>query len=125
MANSILKMRSAFTQAGFNERMAKIVSYEIAYAAIAVGIVLAYFFSWEWFFAGIILIPILFSLGISVPFISDSILIIFAVLWAIPFMFIGFLGVPIFFVAAFVAFIISIWVHAKAFTFYADLSRWD
>ena len=123
MSGSILKIRSGVVQAGFNERMAKIVSYELAYASIAGAIVLAYWWGWQWFFWGIILLPVLFSVGLSVPVIADMIIILFSTLWALPFLFIGFLGIDAFFAAAVIAFIISIWVHAKAFTWYADLSR--
>lgn len=125
MSGSILKIRSGVVQAGFNERMAKIVSYELAYATIAGAIVLAYLWSWQWFFWGIILIPVALSIGICIPVICDCILILFAMLWALPFMLIGFLGIDAFFGAAVIAFILSIWVHLKAFTWYADLSRSD
>ena len=122
---SIIKMRSALTQADFNDRMGKLVSYEFAYAAIVVGLLLWYYFTWQWFFWGIIITVVTLAIGISIPYIADLIIIIFSLLWAAPFWLLASLGIDAFYVFAVIAFIISIWVHAKAFTFYADLSRWD
>jgi hypothetical protein len=123
MANLLKTMRSAVVQAGFNERMAKFVSYEIAWAAIIGSVLLAYWFGWQWFFWGIILIPVLFGIGISIPIICDIIYIAIAMAWALPFIFIGAMGISACYVGAVIAFVIAIWIHAKAFTFYSDLSN--
>jgi len=46
MANSIKNIRSGFVQAQFNEPLAKLLSYELAYAAIAGSI------GWQYYGGG-------------------------------------------------------------------------
>ena len=125
MANTIKNIRSGFVQAQFNERLAKILSYELAYVSIAGAIALAVWLGFQWFFWGIILIPVLLGIGLSIPIVADMILIILGLFWALPFWVIGMLGVDAFYVAAVIAFVVSLWVHSKGMMWYSDLSRWD
>lgn len=125
MANTIKNIRSGFVQANYNERLAKILSYELAYAAIIGAAGLAILWGWQWFFWGIIIIPVILAIGLAIPVIADVILVVLGLFWALPFIFIGALGIDAFYVGALVAFIISIWVHSKGMTWFADLSRWD
>jgi hypothetical protein len=125
MANSIRNIRSGFVQARYNERLAKILSYELAYASLIGASLLAYWFGWQWFFWGIILLPVILAIGLSIPIVADVILIVLGLFWALPFIFLGALGINAFYVGAVIAFVISIWVHSKGMTWFADLGRWD
>jgi len=125
MAATIKKMRSAFVQANYNEGLARLLSYELAYASIAGAIALAFWLGWQWFFWGIILIPVILAIGLSIHFVADVILILLGLFWALPFVFLASLGIDAFYAGAVIAFIISIWVHSKGMTWFADLSRWD
>lgn len=123
MASSIKNIRAGFTQAQFNEPLARLLSYELAYAAIIGALTLAIWLGWQWFFWGIILIPVILAVGLSIPFIADLILIILGLFWALPFIFIGAMGIDAFYFGAVIAFLISIWAHSKGLTWFADLSR--
>ncbi len=125
MPNSIKKIRSGFVQANYNERMARILSYELAYVAIAGAILLAYWLGLQWFFWGIILIPVILAIGLAIPVISDLILVVLGLFWALPLWIIGMLGIDAGYLAAFLAFIVSLWIHGRAITWFGDLSRWD
>jgi len=125
MANSIKNIRSGFVQAQFNEPLAKLLSYELAYASLAGSVGLTIWLSWQWFFWGLFLIPAFLAIGLSIPVVADIILIVLGLFWALPFIFIATLGLDAFYLGAVLAFIISIWVHSKGMTWFADLSRWD
>lgn len=125
MAKTIINIRSALVQASYNERMARILSYELAYTSIFGSVAMAWLWGWQWFFWGIILIPVILAVGLSIPLVADLILIILGMFWALPFIFLGFLISSAFFLLAIIVFAVSIWVHSKGLTWYQDLSRWD
>lgn len=125
MSKSIGNIRSAIVQASYNARMARILSYELAFSTIIGSITLTWLWGWSWFLWGLFLIPVILAVGLSIPLIADLILIILGMFWAIPFIFLGFFLSNAFFVAAAIAFVISIWVHSKGLTWFADLSRWE
>ena len=124
MANSNRNLRSAFVQASYNERMAKILSYELAIISVIGSVSLAWFWGIQWFFWGIILIPVVLAVALSIPVFADLILISLGLIWSLPLLFLGFLGIHACFLGAVVVFVLSLWVHSRGITWFADLSRW-
>ena len=118
-------MRAAMVQATFNEKMAGIVMKELAYSSIAAAFGLAWWWGWQWFFWGIVLIPIVLVIGLCIPIVEHFILCFFAAMWALPFCIIARLGIDAFYLFALVAFFYCFWVHRKAFTYFEDISRSD
>ena len=105
--------------------MANFLAAEIAYSSIVGALGLWWLWGWQWFFWGIILVPIVLCIGLCIPVINRLIISLYAVLWALPFIFLGTLGIDAAYVFAAVAFFYCFWVHRKALVWFGDLSNDD
>lgn len=121
----ITSLRSALVQAEFNKTMADFLARELAVVSIIGAFGLWWLWGWQWFFWGIILIPVTLSLLMFIPSTKIFIIGIFAVTWALPFIIAGVIGVDAAYLFAVIAFIMCFWVHEKALTWYKDLDRTD
>lgn len=118
-------MRAALVQASFNEKMANIVAKEIAYISFASAFGFWWLFGWQWFFLGLVLTPVFIVYGLRIPILKGIILGWIAVLWALPFIFLGSLGLYAGWCAAIIAFFFCFWAHTKAFQWSADNAATD
>lgn len=119
----LVKFRAAFVQGQFNQGMADILAYEVtALTFIGAGI-FWYLWGWQWFFWGMVLIPVSLCVGLFIPIVADFILIGLAVCWALPFIFMANMGIDAGWVLAIIAFLLSFWVHWKGMSWYIDLDR--
>jgi hypothetical protein len=116
--------RSSIVQADFNSKLADFVAKELAVISIIGAIWLWYLFGWQWFFWGIILCPVVLSVGIMLPYISTIVVLAIAWLWSLPFIFIA-QFIPASYLAAVLAFVYALWAHGKALTWFIDVSRSD
>lgn len=124
--NFLTLMRSAITQAGYNQRMARILTKEIAFSAIVGAVVTGYFFGIGSFWWGLLLYPILLTIALFSNRFQLILLSLFGALWAFPFLLVAALtGWTAFWAMGAVAFIWSFWAHYRALVYYADLTRDD
>jgi hypothetical protein len=125
MAGLLTIVRSAIVQAEFNGRMADFVAKELAVLSLIGAIGLGFLFSWQWFFWGIILCPVFLSMCMFIHFLRRLIISFIALLWALPLIIAGRLGIDAAYLGAVIAFLYCFWVHHKALTWYTDLERND
>lgn len=124
--NFLTLMRSAIVQAGYNERMARILVKEIAFSAIIGAVVTGYFFGIGAFWWGLLLFPIILTFGIYSRHFQLFFFSCFGALWAFPFILIAeFTGWSAFWGFAVIAFLFSFWVHYRALVYYDDVTRDD
>ena len=124
--NFLTLMRSATVQAGYNQRMARILVKEIAFSAIVGAVVTGYFFGIGAFWWGLLLFPILLTFGLYSKHLQLLVLGFLGALWAFPLIIIAEVtGWSAFWGFAVIAFLLSFWVHYRGMVYYEDVTRDD
>ena len=121
----ITSFRSALVQADYNQKMADFLAKELAIISFIGAFGLWWLWTWQWFFWGLILIPIILSICMFVAPLRILLVGTIASLWALPFFIVGLLGLDAAYVISIVAYIMCFWVHRRALTWYKDLVRSD
>jgi len=121
--NLITGMRSALVQNRVNDKCADILAWEMVITAVVSALWVWYFTNWQGFLWGVILSLIVQGFMVASPKRNWIIMSMFGLVWASPFIFLGYIGVSVCWLLAVMAFVFSIWVNTRALVWHDDVVR--
>jgi len=123
--NLITAFRSALVQDRVNEKFSNILEWELVISSIISALWIWYFTNWQGFLWGVILSMIVLSVMIASPRFNWIIFTMFGLVWASPFILLGYLGISVCWLLAVMAFVYSVWVNSRALVWHEDVVRTD